>query len=262
MALSWGARRQLMIIGTFVAIIVVIALAIIIPKLNTKPTCSDGKQNGTEQGVDCGGACSKLCAFQTTDVVVKWSRVFSVTNTVASVVAYIQNPNITAAARNVPYEFKIYDADHQFIADRSGVAYIAPNGSSAIFEGGIQVGSRIPKYAEFHFTADPLWVSLDPRVSSIAVVPTNQVLENAGTKPKITGTISNISDRYGVRNISVVAVAYNTEDNAVGASQTFVAGLDPKGTSEVYFTWPNPFPDAVTRIELIPRYDVFSLSFK
>jgi hypothetical protein len=71
MALSWGARRQLMIIGTFVAIIVVIALAIIIPKLNTKPTCSDGKQNGTEQGVDCGGACSKLCAFQTTDVVVK-----------------------------------------------------------------------------------------------------------------------------------------------------------------------------------------------
>lgn len=262
MALSWGARRQLMIVGWFIAIVVVIAAAIIIPKLQVKPTCSDGKQNGTEQGVDCGGGCSKLCPFQTTDVVVKWSRVFPVTSTVANAVAYIQNPNIFAAARNVPYQFKVYDANHEFIVERDGVAYIAPNGASAIFEGGIPVGSRVPQYAEFKFTADPLWVSLDPRVGSITVVPSNAVLENADTKPKVTGTISNVSDRYGVKNISVVAILYNADDNAIGVSQTYLPGLDPKGQTTAYFTWPNPFIGNVVRTELIPRFDVFNLNLQ
>ncbi len=262
MALSWGARRQLMIVGGFVAIIVLIAAAFILPKLNTKPTCSDGKQNGSEQGIDCGGACTKLCAFQTADVVVKWARVFPVTSSVASVVAYIQNPNIAAAARNVPYQFKIYDADHQFIVERTGVAYIAPNGASAIFEGGIQVGSRVPVYAEFKFTADPLWVSLDPRIGTISVVPSNPVIENIESKPRLTGTISNVSDRYGVTTVTVVAILYDNDDNAVGASQTVIPVLGPSGSSEAFFTWPNPFGKQVVRTELIPKFDVFNVSLR
>lgn len=262
MALSWGARRQLMIAAGFLAVILVIVAAIIIPKLNKPPTCFDGKQNGGEFGVDCGGGCAKICGFQTTDVVVRWAGVFPVTTTVANAVAYIQNPNITAAARNVPYQFKIYDEDHQFITERNGVAYIAPNGASAIFEGGIQVGTRMPKFAEFRFTADPLWVSLDPRISGINVVPSNQVLENETTKPKLTGTISNVSDRYSVSDISVIAILYDKDDNATAVSQTVVAGLPPTGKSEVFFTWPNPFKEKVVRLELIPRYDVFNLTFR
>lgn len=262
MALSWGARRQLIVVMGFIAILLLIAAAIIIPKLTKEPTCFDNKQNGSELGVDCGGGCAKICGFQTADVVVRWAGVFPVTPTVSNAVAYIQNPNIAAAARNVPYQFKIYDEDHQFITERNGVAYIAPNGASAIFEGGIQVGTRTPKFAEFRFTTDPLWVSLDPRVSTINVVPSNPVLENETTKPKLTGTISNVSDRYSVSDIIVIAIAYDSEDNAVAASQTTVPGLAPAGSSEVFFTWPNPFKGDVVRTELIPRYDVFNLSFR
>lgn len=262
MALSWGARRQFAIVLGFIGIIILIAMAIIIPKLQVQPTCTDGKQNGLEQGIDCGGGCAKLCAFQTADVVVKWSRVFPVTTTVASVVAYIENPNISAAARNVPYQFKIYDTNHEFIIERTGVAYIAPNGSSAIFEGGIQVGSRVPKYAEFKFTGDPVWVTLDPRISTINLAPSNPVLTNPESKPKVTGTVSNVSDRYGVRNISVVAITYDKDGNALGASQTYLPALAPQDKNDVVFTWPNPFTDNVVRIELIPRFDVFAVSLR
>lgn len=251
-----------MIVGGFLAIILIIAAIIIVPKLQKEPTCFDGKQNGTEQGVDCGGGCAKLCAFQTTDVVVKWSRVFPVTSTVANAVAYIQNPNIYAAARNVPYQFKIYDADHQFITEREGLAYIAPNGASAIFEGGIQVGSRVPKYAEFKFTEDPLWVSLDPRINTITVVPSNPQMEGFESKPKVSGTITNVSDRYGVRNISVIAILYDKDENAVGASQTLIQALGPKQQSPVYFTWPAPFYSQVVKTELLPRFDVFKVSLQ
>ncbi len=262
MALSWGARRQIMIVSGFIGIIVVIAALIIIPKLQETPTCFDGKQNGTEQGVDCGGGCAKLCPFQTSDVVVRWARVFPVTSTVASAVAYIENPNIAAAARNVPYQFKIYDENREFITERTGVAYIAPNGSSAIFEGGIQVGSRTPKYAEFVFTGEPAWVTLDPRVNSINIVPSNPVITNQESKPKITGTITNVSDRYAVKTISVVAITYDKDGNALGASQTYLPALNPQEQNSVIFTWPNPFANTVTRIELLPRFDVFSVNVR
>lgn len=261
MALSWAARRQFMIVGGFLGCILVIAAIIAYPHFTEKPTCFDGKQNGTEQGTDCGGGCSKLCPFQTTGVVVKWARAFSVTSTVASAVAYIENPNIHAAARNVPYQFKIYDENQQFIAERSGVAYIAPNGSSAIFEGGIKVGNRKPAFARFQFTSEPLWVTIDPRAEDIRIVPSDQLAADTDSHPKLSGAVTNTSPLYTVANVNVIAVLYDANDNAVGASQTYLESLGPKEKQNVYFTWPGAFTEAPVRNEIIPRFDVFATSF-
>ena len=261
MALSWGARRQLVIVGGFIAAIVLVAAAIIIPKLHTTPTCFDGKKDGNELGVDCGGACTKLCSFQTADVVVKWARVFPVTSSVANAVAYISNPNPNAAAENVPYTFKIYDADWQFITERDGSTYIAPNGNSAIFEGGIKVGSRVPAHVEFQFTGAPLWVATDPRLSQLQIVPSNAVLTNSDTKPVLSGVLSNTSQLYGVQNISVVGILYDANQNAVGVSQTLVQSLAPGQGADVYFTWPTPFATAPVRNEILPRFDPFAVQF-
>jgi hypothetical protein len=261
MALSWAGRRQFMIIGGFLGIVLVVVGIFAYPHFTEKPTCSDGKQNGTEQGVDCGGGCSKLCPFQTTGVVVKWARAFSVTDTVASAVAYIENPNIHAAARNVPYEFKIYDENQQFITQRDGVAYIAPNGSSAIFEGGIKVGNRKPAFARFQFTGDPLWVTIDSRAEDIRIVPSDQLVTDADTKPKFTGAITNTSPLYTVSKINVIGILYDANDNAIGASQTYVESIGPKEKQSVYFTWPNAFTGTPVRNEIIPRFDVFATTF-
>lgn len=261
MALSWGAQRQFLIVGGFLAIIIVIAGILIYPKLNPEPTCFDNKMNGGEQGVDCGGACQKICSFATTDVVVKWVRPFSVTDTVASVVAYIENPNVYAAAQNVPYEFRLYDENQSFITERQGTTYIAPNGTSAIFEGGIKVGNRIPTYARFKFLSDPVWVTIDPRVDSIKLFPKNQMLENAETKPRFSAEVTNTSDLYSARNIGVVAILYDENDNAVGASQTLIENLGPGEMRPTYFTWQKPFANPAVRNEVISRFDVFKVEF-
>ncbi len=262
MALSWSARRQISIVGGFLAICIIIAGLYAYPKLNPEPTCFDNKQNGVEQGIDCGGTCQKICQFATEDVVVKWSRVFSVTDTVASVVAYIENPNIHAASREVSYEFKIYDENRSFIIARQGKTYIAPNGASAIFEGGIKVGNRTPTYVTFNFTQNPDWVIIDPRVDSIKIVPKDPTVENLDTKPRMSAQITNTSQLYGVTNISVVAIVYDKDDNAVGASQTFVEALSPGGSASTYFTWQKPFVSEPVRKEVISRFDVFAVGFQ
>ncbi len=259
--MSWALKRQLIIVALVLAVFSTIGTIILYPKLNPPPTCSDGKQNGKEQGVDCGGSCARICPFATNDVVVKWARAFPVTDDVWNAVAYISNPNVTAAARKVPYEFRFYDEDNQYITRRDGVAYIAPNGTSAIFEGGIQVGSRPPHYTEFKFLADPLWESIDPRNTDIKIFPKGEKLENEAIKPRFTATIMNTSQLFTVQDVDVIAILYGADGNALAASQTNIEGMVPQESQDVYFTWQKPFSAQVTRTEIIPRFNVFLTNF-
>ena len=59
--MTWAAKRQLQYLSGFLAIILVIVLIIIAPYLRSDPTCFDGKQNGNEEGIDCGGSCDLIC---------------------------------------------------------------------------------------------------------------------------------------------------------------------------------------------------------
>ena len=60
----WTAKRHLLYLSGFLAIILVIVLTIIAPYLRSDPTCFDGKQNGNEEGVDCGRSCHLISQAQ------------------------------------------------------------------------------------------------------------------------------------------------------------------------------------------------------
>jgi hypothetical protein len=259
--MSWALKRQIIIIVLILAVIGSIATVILYPKLNPPPTCVDGRQNGSEQGVDCGGSCARICPFQTNDVVVKWARAFPVSDEVWNAVAYIENPNVTAAARRVHYEFRLYDENSIFITNREGYAYIAPNGASAIFEGGIKVGSRVPHSTQFKFFDDPAWETTDPRNNEIKIIPSLQKVENEDTRPKFSAVVTNASDLYSVEGINLVAILYGADGNALSVSETTLDGLGPTQSANVYFTWQKPFGAPVTRTEIIPRFNVFATNF-
>jgi hypothetical protein len=259
--MNWALKRQIIIVSIVLSVLGIIGTIILYPKLNPPPTCTDGKQNGKEQGVDCGGSCTRICPFATNDVVVKWARAFPVTDEVWNAVAYIENPNVTAAARQVPYEFRFYDDKLTFIVRREGVAYIAPNGTSAIFEGGINVGSRPPQYTEFKFLADPVWESIDPRNTDIKIFPKDQKLENADTRPRFQATVTNTSQLFAVQDIDLIAIMYGADGNALAVSQTSLEGLAQTESANVYFTWQKPFTAPVTRTEILPRFNVFLTNF-
>ena len=57
---SWSSERK----SVYALIMLVIVLALIgVPSyflFYTPPSCTDGVKNGTEQGIDCGGSCTKL----------------------------------------------------------------------------------------------------------------------------------------------------------------------------------------------------------
>ncbi len=157
--MTWSGRRQLIILA-IVAVAALILILLIVP-LRKDPTCFDGKFNGNEKGIDCGGDCPLLCTQQTSDIVALWTRVFEVVPSVYNVVVYIENQNVNGALYSIPYEFRLYDEENVFIAKREGETFISPNSNSAIFESAINVGNRVPVRATFEFTAQPQWIQID-----------------------------------------------------------------------------------------------------
>lgn len=264
MALSWSAKRQLMIISGIAVIAVIILAIIIYPKIVKDPTCMDGKQNGTESGVDCGGICAKVCPFEANSLVVVWSRVFPSVEGYATAVAYLDNKNTDSGAINLPYEFRLFD-DQGRIATSRGTTFIGGHGTSAVVVTQIPVGSRMPIRASFEFLGEPAWVLFNKNM--IDTVTANLVIDHVEirdqkTAPKISATINNNSS-YELPAMDVIVIVYNGEGEALDASTTHL--FEPtKGNSsrEVFFTWPKPFTEPYSRAEIIPLINPFLLRQK
>lgn len=259
MSLSWGAKRQLGYFSIILVAIIVALIIMILPYLNKEPTCFDGKTNGDESGIDCGGACAKVCTPDALSLVTLWSRAFKVEGGKYNLMAYIENQNRESGVPIMSYEFKVYDDNNIFIGRRSGTTFITSNDRTAIFEAGIDTGNRTPKRVSFEFTSAPTWIKIDrDQKNALAVSAEDKVLSNPLNSPKLEAMIVNKTINE-IKNLEVYAVLYDEQDNVITVSKTLIDILPKNGKSPIVFTWPEPLPTRPTRIDIFPQVNIFEL---
>lgn len=218
--------------------------------LYEEPTCFDGKKNGNEAGVDCGGACEKVCPFQAADVIIHWDNAFQVRPSSWSAVAVVENPN-DAVAFNVPYSFKLLDEDGILISEVSGQTYIPAGRRFAIYESDISVGNREPVRDFFEFeTESAVWMRSEAPDPSIEVLETR--LSETETGARLFATLGN-PQVAPIENIEAVGILYDIDGNMIASSRTFIDEIEGQGERDVVFTWPEDFSGSVTRREVLYR---------
>ncbi len=256
--MTWANRRRLFIVLILVVVIGGLSFWHYSPSIFVLPTCSDNKQNGDEVGVDCGGSmCTNLCTSQIKIPTVLWQRSFPVTSSVYNAAAYIVNKN-DAAARAIPYEFRLYDANNLLVARRDGVALVPPLGRYAIIETGIEVGLAKVARTTFDFSATPVvWEHIPAATEKLFTTTTGITLDATGTIPRLNALLNNSSPTATLNNTFVAAILYGADDNAVNVSQTLIQTLSPLASAPIVFTWPSAFVTPVVRYEIIPVIDVF-----
>jgi hypothetical protein len=260
--MNWALRRQIFYIVVILLFFAGFAFLIIYPEFNKPPTCSDGIQNGTETGVDCGGSCPLACISQVDPVSILWARAFEVVPGRYNAVAYIVNHNKNVAAENVSYRFRFADANNVYIGMREGTTIIPPSGNFAIFAPAIDVGNSIPVYTTFEFTETPTWLQVSQdKINQLKVLVSNIELTGATISPRLSATIKNTS-LFTIPNVNVVAILYDKTGNAVSTSNTYLDQLNPLQSSDINYTWPEPFSGDVVAQEFIPMYDVFSVKLQ
>jgi hypothetical protein len=238
MAISWAYKRRLIYGGGALLVVVLIVSGIFFISFYQPPTCFDGKKNGGEKGVDCGGSCTELCKDDALNPVVLWSKIFNISGDVYNAVAYVENPNVNSKNPQAQYEFRVYDDKNALMDTRTGVISIPKNKKFAVFEPGFVFKNKKPKYTEFEFTSFGPWQKDASLESDISVKYSS--LLSTSTSPRIEGTISNQS-LQDIPELELVTFVLDSKENVVASSRTFVDNLAKKTTQDFVFTWPKPF---------------------
>ncbi|MCC7004854.1 hypothetical protein IT397_02975 [Candidatus Nomurabacteria bacterium] len=250
---SWANRRKIIYL-TIIALVILIPLGIILFNVfYEKPTCFDGKRNQDEGGVDCGGVCSRVCPTNSSKPLVVWQRIFRIAPGVYNAAAYIQNPNVGAGAENVNYSVKVFDSEKRdlIIFERTGTTKIYPRSNFPIVETSITTGERTPGRIVFEFPENINWIKTQDDEKNISI--TSKVLSNEDVSPRINVSLSNESIK-SYSSFEVVAIVYDSSDNAVGVSKTIVDSLPKNSKTNIVFTWPQPFSSKASRIEIVPKF--------
>jgi len=218
------------------------------------PTCSDGRQNQGERGVDCGGPCSLACAADVHPATLLWARAFEVrapaTSTQAgtyTAAAYIQSNNVSYVARHVPYSFQLFDDKNILLVERTGYIDFPPQKTIPIVETNIDTGTRTVARALFAFGATPVWEIPSHAVPQLRASNINRAADGSS----LTATLINdgVAD---VTYVTVVGVLFDKDGVARAASKSIVS-VAHKSSQVVTFTWPQGTPDIVrAEVSILP----------
>lgn len=249
--MPWAVRRRILyLLGVFLFLAVVLGGPIAYSLLTVPPSCTDGIQNQGETAIDRGGPCPLLDPSQLQPSAVLWARAFSVRDGSYNAASYIENPNDGAGVASANYIFKLYDSDNVLVAERTGSTFIMPGRVTPVFEGAIDTGNRKAARAFFALTEEPQWQQMRDAGKAIAVSDVGAA--DIAASPRVTATVRN-TDVSPLFDISFVATVFDTAGNAYASSATHLDRLAPDETQQIVFTWPDPFPSLVGRIDVIPR---------
>lgn len=248
MAVSWSTAHRLLYgliimgaVGGFFAYV-------FFTKVYTPPSCTDGIMNQKEQGIDCGGSCSKLCSNAYVPLQVAWSRGDMVAPGYYNIGAYVVNKNVQGAAQ-VSYTITVYDDKGVTIGNRKGNILVAPQRNALIFEPAFNIAQK--KLGRISVTLDTVnWIrALDTGID-LDIVNTTFSKDSAQSSRVdsiiINPTVTNVSA------LIVYAIIYDAEGTTLGFSETRVDGVRARSSERIAFTWPYIPKAPVATIEIIP----------
>lgn len=247
---SWAQKRRFLYGGTLVVFVLVI-LAIIFVKIFYKvPSCSDGIQNGSEKGIDCGGSCQKLCSNDFLAPINKWAHYERVAPGLYNIAAYIANPNINVGAFDVPYHIQIYDnKDTLLITEYDGLVTIPPGRDTLAFKASVNVGQRTPAKVLFQLTNNPVWQKTKDQLLKLKILDKQYSEDERGSYLQVY--LKN-EGYETLGKLSVYAVLYDQNQNTLGFSKTTIDQIMGGETATAPFTWSTNHSGKVVSIDVLP----------
>lgn len=208
--------------------------------------CFDQLQNGSETGIDCGGDCIRICAFEVTPPKVLWAQSFKVTGSQYNALAYIENSNQLAATKKIGYTFILYEKG-EVIVKRNGSTVLPPDSEYPVFEGRINTNGRVPDKTELILHDAEVWQPASTGREQFHLK--DRSLLDADSRPRLEATIEN-TELTEAKEVEVVATIFDAKGNVLTTSRTFIDNFAPRSQEKITFTWPEPIAKTVRSCEV------------
>ncbi len=244
--MDWARTRKWTVIAVLGAAALAFLLILGFAIFYKTPTCTDRKQDGGETGIDCGGSCATLCSAEAQPASVRFARTLAQSGR-TDLIAYIDNPNKDAYAKDVRLDIDIYLEDGHML-QKHAVLTLPADSSTPLFIPGI-ANSPVQQVFIAVDASSLAWTHGAGRLPPPKATAVDT--EGAGNGERITAAIAN-QTAYPASQVPLVATVFGPDGAVLAASQTILPLLPAQGTAQAIFTWNEPFSAPAARTEIIP----------
>lgn len=254
--------KRLLVIAGFLTFFGVIGGLIYIAFIRVAPTCTDGKQNQKEEGIDCGGVCAKRCEppLQTEQLETKEVAWMPTGSGMYDALVKVYNPNDIAGASLFTYTVSLKDATGRTLVERRGTSFILPQETKYLVE--FQLATTFePAQATVVFS-DVTWERFEGYTEKPRISVTHQAYGKVTSGPgygAATGLVMNESP-YDFRSILVKVVLRDASGKPIGVNMTEMRTMRSKEQRDFRLVWPTAFPGEVVTSEMVVDADVYHTS--
>lgn len=209
------------------------------------PTCTDGVQNGTEEGIDCGAVCGRSCPLPIRPLTA--APVALIENSDGSWDALIQfdNPNGAYGAASFDYSVAVADATGTALAARHGQTYAQP-GQPQYLVFPLGKLASAPASAQLQFDANQIqWASLAiDAAGSVEFALRGDALDRSENSVRFAASVTNRS-AFDFDVVDVTVLLSDATGRIVGAGSTVIRTLRAGQERGFVVDWPFIIPSAV-----------------
>jgi hypothetical protein len=253
---SW---KKMIIMSIPIGIIVLVIALIVVFNL-PNATCTDGKQNGNETGIDCGGSCV-VCAVKNAknlEVIIQPTALEVGTNFIA-IAAKIRNSN-TGYGVKFNYQINFLDSFGQIKNTIKDKSFIYPSSAKFLIIPKLEMKKTDFARMEFIFDQNSFeWFASNKTSKDLFSVydVQAQFLEDAKNPGymKVTGKINNkMSNSFPLIDLTILV--YSKTGELLNAVETELNNLLGNSTQQLEYTWMTSFPNIqqsnLNKIEIYP----------
>jgi hypothetical protein len=249
--MTWGTQRRNRILAYIILIFFLLLFVLLWFLFYRPPSCSDKKQNGNEDGVDCGGPCEILCKKPDIEPFVRWTRFIETRDKEYIISAYVENQNVEVGTIRAPYSFNLIDEKNTLIKTLDGQISLYPQEVVPIVWTGVSVDRPINRI-DFNFKDKVVWKKMDKR--EIALVVTEDELSKSDENIILKGNlINNIFD--DLTNVELIGMLFDNDGNIITLSSTYFERIKQDSSVNFIFTWKDNFTVPVARYTILPVYE-------
>lgn len=249
---EWSRRRRRIIFSSIVFALLILIGAPIFLLFYRAPNCFDGRRNGGETGIDCGGSCRLLCIAESLPLISRGDpRILELSEDLYEVVALIENPNVAASINNARYKIRLYTAKSILpVKIIEGEIYIPKGDIFAIFEGPFELGRGvIPAKALIEWQTESLVWEKNTDPAPLLEVR-ELVFSRENDTPRLSVILANNS-LDDISNVDLTALIFDRTNSIFAASKTFVDVIPKNSEAPIIFNWPRPFSKEILNTEVL-----------
>jgi len=249
-------KKRFIIISVYAVIFVLLLIPIAL-KLIPNGTCSDGKRNQDEKGIDCGGVCQKICDIQLNDNIV--FREIGITETgIANkydVYSEILNPNKDYGSSSFDYVFDLKDESGTSLARREGTGFIFPGEKKYLVEIGVD-SSTYPAKVDFEIK-NIVWKDFSGvQKPQLAIVNKNfNETDQTFDSSDAVGLLRNESP-FDFNEIKIQVIIKNKNGKIIALNSTKINTVQSGENREFKVIWPNKITE-VGNMEVQTETNIF-----